>query len=197
MYFFQEDLIMTYEEIVAKVKKEFGSADVSKYEGHLALQINITGEGSGAFYAEINDGQLFIEPFDYKNNDAMLTASGEDIVSILSGKLDAVEAFEAGKLTVDGDISKALSIQPVIEANRKPAKAASAKKKTVSKTASKAEVKEEPVKAAAKAPAKTATKTAAKSTKATVKADSKTAAKAVKTASKTTTKTTKSTAKKG
>ena len=35
---------MTYEEIVAKVKKEFGSADVSKYEGHLALQINITGE---------------------------------------------------------------------------------------------------------------------------------------------------------
>ena len=38
---------MTYEEIVAKVKKEFGSADVSKYEGHLALQINITGEGSG------------------------------------------------------------------------------------------------------------------------------------------------------
>ena len=30
---------MTYEEIVAKVKKEFGSADVSKYEGHLALQI--------------------------------------------------------------------------------------------------------------------------------------------------------------
>ena len=97
---------MTYEEIVAKVKKEFGSADVSKYEGHLALQINITGEGSGAFYAEINDGQLFIEPFDYKDNDAILTASGEDIVNILSGNLGAVEAFEAGKITVDGDISK-------------------------------------------------------------------------------------------
>lgn len=33
---------MTYEEIVAKAKKEFGSADVSNYEGHLALQINVT-----------------------------------------------------------------------------------------------------------------------------------------------------------
>ena len=110
---------MTYEEIVAKVKKEFGSADVSKYEGHLALQINITGEGSGAFYAEINDGQLFIEPFDYKDNDAILTASGEDIVNILSGNLGAVEAFEAGKITVDGDISRALSIQAVIEENKK------------------------------------------------------------------------------
>lgn len=119
---------MTYEEIVAKVKKEFGSADVSKYEGHLALQINITGEGSGAFYAEINDGQLFIEPFDYKDNDAILTASGEDIVNILSGNLGAVEAFEAGKITVDGDISKALSIQAVIEENKKPK--AAAKKRT-------------------------------------------------------------------
>ena len=163
---------MTYEEIVAKVKKEFGSADVSKYEGHLALQINITGEGSGAFYAEINDGQLFIEPFDYKDNDAILTASGEDIVNILSGNLGAVEAFEAGKITVDGDISKALSIQAVIEENKKPK--AAAKKRTT------------------KAAAKTA-----KSTKASVKADSKTASKAVKASTKTAKTTTKSTAKKG
>lgn len=182
---------MTYEEIVDKVKKEFGSADVSKYDGHLALQINITGEGSGAFYAEINDGQLFIEPFDYKDNDAILTASGEDIVNILSGKLGAIEAFEAGKITVAGDISKALSIQPIIEENKKPK--TPSKRKSTSKAASKSEVKEESVKSSvAKATKTTKTKTS----KATVKADSKTAAKTVKATSKTT-KTTKSAAKKG
>lgn len=178
---------MTYEEIVAKVKKEFGSADVSKYEGHLALQINITGEGSGAFYAEINDGQLFIEPFDYKDNDAMLTASGDDIVNILSGKLGAMEAFEAGRITVEGDISKALSIQPVIEENKKPK--SSARKKTTAKSAAKTDIKEESAKAS---PAKTT-----KTTKAAVKADSKTASKAVKASTKTAKTTTKSTAKKG
>ena len=75
---------MTYEEIVAKAKKEFGSADVSNYEGHLALQINVTGEGEGIFYAEINEGRLFIEPYDYKDNDAVLTADGNDIISIFS-----------------------------------------------------------------------------------------------------------------
>lgn len=182
---------MTYEEIVDKVKKEFGSADVSKYDGHLALQINITGEGSGAFYAEINEGQLFIEPFDYKDNDAVLTASGEDIVSILSGKLGAIEAFEAGKITVDGDISKALSIQPIIEENKKPKTVT--KRKSTSKTSAKSEVKEESVKPlAAKASKTTKTKT----TKSAVKSDSKTAAKTVKASSKTT-KTTKSAAKKG
>ena len=44
---------MTFQEIVDKVKKEFGSADVSNYEDHLAIQINITGEGEGAFYVDI------------------------------------------------------------------------------------------------------------------------------------------------
>lgn len=176
---------MTYEEIVDKVKKEFGSADVSKYDGHLALQINIIGEGSGAFYAEINDGQLFIEPFDYKDNDAILTASGEDIVNILSGKLGAIEAFKAGKITVDGDISKALSIQPIIEENKKPKTAS--KRKSTSKAVPKSEVKVESV--------KSSSAKATKTTK-TTKSTSKNTAKAVKTSSKTT-KTTKSAAKKG
>lgn len=126
---------MTYEEIVAKAKKEFGSADVSNYEGHLALQINVTGEGEGIFYAEINEGRLFIEPYDYKDNDAVLTADGNDIISIFSGLLDPVEAFESGRLTVTGDLSKALSIQPVIESNKKPVK------KTAKRTASKASEK--------------------------------------------------------
>ena len=88
---------------------------------------------------EINDGQLFIEPFDYKDNDAILTASGEDIVNILSGNLGAVEAFEAGKITVDGDISKALSIQAVIEENKKPKAAA---KKRTTKAAAKTDKEE-------------------------------------------------------
>lgn len=140
---------MTYEEIVAKAKEEFGSADVSNYEGHLALQVNITGEGEGIFYAEILDGKLFIEPFDYKDNDAVLTADGNDILSIFNGTLDPVKAFEEGRLTVTGDISKALSIQPVIENNKKPAKKTT--KKTTAKTS-------------AKSAAKT-TKTAAKTTK--------------------------------
>lgn len=144
---------MTYEEIVAKAKEEFGTADVSSYEGHLALQINITGEGEGAFYAEINEGKLSIEPYDYKDNDAILTADGNDILSIFNGTLNPIEAFEEGKLTVTGDLSKALSIQPVIEGNKK------AEKKTTAK----------------KTPAKTATKTAAKTvSKTTKKAESET-----------------------
>lgn len=189
---------MTYEEIVAKAKEEFGSADVSNYEGHLALQINITGEGEGIFYAEINEGKLYIEPYDYKNNDAVLTADGSDIISIFNGTLDPIKAFENGKLTVTGDISKALSIQPVIENNQKAAKKSAAKKTTAKATktsskAPKAEVKKaeeapaiisglsEPKKAPAKS---TAPKAATKKTTAKTKSSTKSAKGASKAANK-------------
>jgi len=177
---------MTYKEIVEKVKKEFGNADVSNYEDHLALQINITGEGEGAFYAEINQGALSIEPFDYNDNNATLTASGDDIIKIFTGKLDMNKATEAGKLEITGDYAKALSIQPVIDGNKKPAKKTAAKKTTTTK--------------------KTAEKTTktTKTTKASAeKAEAKTTTKAVKetakktTAAKTAATKTKRTAKKG
>lgn len=149
---------MTFEEIVAKTKEEIGAADVSNYEGHLALQINVTGEGEGAFYAEINDGKLYIEPFDYKDNDAVLTAQAEDIISIFNGTLSAMEAVQNGKLFVDGNWDKAFSIIPVIEEHKK------ASKKTVRKTA-------------AKTASKTTAKAASKTTKTTAKSASKTTAK--------------------
>lgn len=187
---------MTYEEIVAKAKEELGSADVSKYEGHLALQFNITGEGEGIFYAEILDGKLYIEPYDYKDNDATLTAEGNDIISILTGALDPMKAFEDGKLTFSGDAGKLLSIQPIIEANKKPAKKTAAKKpaaKTVTTTAekpakktSKKAAKDEtpviiglsdPKKAPVKSAAKTAAKSAAKESTKPAKSAPKTTAK--------------------
>lgn len=155
---------MTFMEIVEKAKKEFGSADVSNYEGHLALQINVTGEGEGTFYAEISDGKLYIEPYDYKDNDAVLTADGKDILNIFNGKLDPVKAFENGKLTVTGDLGKALSIQPVIENNKnKKAAKPAAKKTAAKKPAAKTE------KTSSKAQARSSSKASAKTDKAASK----------------------------
>ena len=46
---------MTYEEIVEKVRKRLEGVDTSKVNGFLAIQVNITGEGEGAFYVEVKD----------------------------------------------------------------------------------------------------------------------------------------------
>ena len=144
---------MTYEEIVAKVAKEFSAADVSNYDGHLALQINIIGEGGGAFYAEILDGKVIVQPYQYFDNDAMLSATAEDLIDIVTGKLDPTTAYADGKIYIDGNKDKAFEIKMIVDSK----KAAKVKKTKTVKVADK------------DAESKAVKKTAAKTTKAAPK----------------------------
>ncbi|MBQ8592081.1 MAG: SCP2 sterol-binding domain-containing protein [Lachnospiraceae bacterium] len=102
---------MTYEEIVEKVRDVFKDADVSKIDEHLAYQFNIQGEGEGAFYVEVKDGHLFIEPFEYFDRDAVFICTADVLFKMISGKLDPVKAFTIGKLKVEGDLGKALKLK--------------------------------------------------------------------------------------
>lgn len=105
--------IMTYEEIFARSKKLILKNDASGIEGHLAVEVDITGEGSGAFYIELNDGKIAVEPYEYYDRDCKLIISAEDFLSICGGTLDAVKAFTNGKLKVEGDIDKALQVSEI------------------------------------------------------------------------------------
>ncbi len=105
---------MTYEEIVTKVRKTFKDADVSKIGEHLAYQFNITGEGEGAFYVEVKEGQLYIEPYEYYDRDAIFICKADVLFKIISGKLDPIAAFTVGKLKVEGDLEKALKLKEFI-----------------------------------------------------------------------------------
>lgn len=107
----ERKLFMKYEEIVAKAKDIMAEKDLTGHSGHLAVQINITGEGEGIFYIEISDGKAYVEPYDYKDNDCVLISSADDLLKIVSGALDPVLAFTTGRLKVDGSIDKALEFQ--------------------------------------------------------------------------------------
>lgn len=136
---------MTYEEIVQTAKDILLKKDVSEFKGHLAVQVDVTGEGEGAFYVELKDGELFVEPYDYNDRDCKLIASADTLTKLVTGKLDAVLAFTTGKLKVEGSIDKALEFQKICKAKDKKtaqpaAKKAAAKpaeKKTCTKTAEK------------------------------------------------------------
>lgn len=106
---------MDFFEIFNEVKESFMTADVSDYQGHLALQVNLTGEGEGKFYAELNNGTLTVEPYEYFDRDVMFTIDSKDFLKLIHGKLDPVFAFTIGKLKVDGDLGKALEISRLIK----------------------------------------------------------------------------------
>lgn len=124
---------MTYEEIFSKSKDLILANDASGIGEHLAVEVDIVGEGAGAFYIELKDGNLFVEPYEYYDRDCKLIVSGEDFIKICGGSLDAVKAFTNGSLKIEGDIDKALKISEIFNAvkekkSEKPAPAKKSKK---------------------------------------------------------------------
>lgn len=105
---------MTYEEVFQKFKNAIIDTDVSNVNENLAFQFNITGEGAGSFYAEVKDGKLSIEPYEYYDRNAIFICSADTLFKIMAGKTDPMLAFTLGKLKVEGDLGKALKIKEFI-----------------------------------------------------------------------------------
>ena len=138
--------IMTYEEIVEKVREAYSNAEASSVNEHAAIQFNIQGEGEGAFYLEIKEGKIVVQPFEYFDRDATVFTSAATLQEIADNKLDVVEAFTTGKLHIEGNLGKAALLQNV----------------TFKAPEQKVEEKKAEEKPAAKAAAKPAAKTPAK-----------------------------------
>lgn len=105
---------MTFDAMFAQVKELLSRADASGIREHLAYQFNITGEAQGTFYLEVKDGQLHVEPYDYRDRDALFTCSAETLFKIASGQSDPVGAVFLGGLKVEGNIDKALKLKSLL-----------------------------------------------------------------------------------
>lgn len=110
---------MTYADLFYEIKGKFMGADVSDIHEHLAFQFNIEDEeAGGAFYVEVKDGVLFVEPYEYYDRDAQFICSPEVLFAIADGELDPVAAFTEQKLRVEGSIEKALRLKEIIDMKR-------------------------------------------------------------------------------
>ncbi len=108
---------MTYEAIVEAARDKFCDIDVSDVQGVRAFQINIEGKTvNGIFYIEIKDGKVNVEPYEYYDRNAIITINPTNFMKLIGGKLDPVNAFSTGKLTVDGDVNAALEMIKYIKA---------------------------------------------------------------------------------
>ncbi|MDE5966363.1 MAG: SCP2 sterol-binding domain-containing protein [Lachnospiraceae bacterium] len=105
---------MTYEEIVDKVKKRLTDVKDKDLSGFLAIQVNITGEGEGAFYVEVKDGKLSVEPYEYNDRQAKVIMDSKNFLKLMDGKLDPVFAFTTGKLKIEGSVEKVLEFSKLL-----------------------------------------------------------------------------------
>lgn len=165
---------MTYEEIVGKALIVYAKADATEVTGHLAVQFNVRGEGEGAFYIEVSDGKVDVQPYEYYDRNAIVTVNSDTLIEMLDGKLGIDEAYNDNKVQIDGDLGAALLLKK-IAVKGAPAKTIEAKetskvpaKKTTEKktTAKKATTKKASSKTTATKKAATKSTAAKKTTKA-------------------------------
>lgn len=125
---------MTYADFFYEIKGKFMGADVSDIHEHLAFQFNIEDEeAGGAFYVEVKEGVLYVEPYEYYDRDAMFICAPDVLLGIADGTIDPVAAFTEQKLRVEGNIEKALRLKEIIEMKKKAAEERSIAKKAADK----------------------------------------------------------------
>lgn len=104
---------MTYQEIVEKVREYYKDANAEMIQGHLAVQFNITGEGHGAFYLEVADNIVHIEPYEYFNRDAAVYLSAATLFRILNKETTIESELNDFHVSVDGQIGAVLVLKDI------------------------------------------------------------------------------------
>lgn len=103
---------MKYEELVANVKKAAERAKVGRPVGHIAFQFNIEGEAEGAFYLEIADGRVYVEPYEYYDRDLLIVTTAEVVMQMIEGKLQPMVAYANEQLRAYGNVNH-LAVLPL------------------------------------------------------------------------------------
>ncbi len=107
---------MTYEQVVSKVKSKFTKVDASSIDGVVALQINLEGKNvNGIFYIEVKDHRVNVEPYEYYDRHAIVTANPTNLLKLVEGKLDPIEAYTKGKVAIDGDAGAVLRVIELVK----------------------------------------------------------------------------------
>ena len=79
---------------------------------NVAIQIEFTDtDCSGIMYIQIKNGMVFVEPYNYFDNNCVVKGSYKDFVRIFSGRLKFDTAYAKELIAVIGDIESAKLLQ--------------------------------------------------------------------------------------
>ena len=100
---------MTYKEIVDKVREVFEYSDARNIFEHIAIQVNVTGEGAGIMYLEVAERQVSIEPYDYWDRDGIITIDSKILMDLCDKKYKFRYAYDHGLMSYQGNERKLLA----------------------------------------------------------------------------------------
>lgn len=79
------------------------------------IQFNLSGEDGGEWYLVIKDQKCEVAKGTHPAPKMTLSANSADLVKILTGEMDGVQAFMQGKLRLQGDMGAAMKLMSVFK----------------------------------------------------------------------------------
>ena len=89
---------MNYDEIVSFVKEKLKKTVSKKSTENTAVEFNVYGEGEGAFYIEIKDGKVSLEPYEYYDRDAKIIITANELIKIINREKTPEESLKLWKM---------------------------------------------------------------------------------------------------
>ena len=72
----------------------------------VSFQFNISGQGGGEWYCVIKDSVCTVKKGTHEKPVCTIKMADGDFLSMMGGKLPAMQAFTSGKLLIEGDVMK-------------------------------------------------------------------------------------------
>jgi len=95
------------------------SFDPEKAKGwHAIIQYRITGEGGGQYYLVVKDQKCTMHEGEAENPTLIITASYDDWMAIVEGRLEGRKAFFSGQMKVEGNMNDLFRMQSVFRTTR-------------------------------------------------------------------------------
>ena len=110
---------MTFFEMFDAAKAGLKNADVSGLNGHVAIQIEVTEDGCGIFYAEVTYGVLNVQPYNYYDHTAAVTLPHSTLFALLRRETTLPEAVAQEKAFVQGCMESAAKLFAAVPAPKK------------------------------------------------------------------------------
>lgn len=79
------------------------------------FQYRITGPDGGLWYAAIKDGACEVHSGEHDRPTTTIIMSDEEFLNLISGKLNAMQAYTSGKLKIQGDLMKSQLIEKLFK----------------------------------------------------------------------------------